>query len=273
MSHGKARGMLEEEHKHADARNCCSVIQDDSRDAASSSSPRHPLTPPGKAPTGGQASLSVSPKRTYAQTTKSSLYDNDKSGIVEMYFQAQTRLCHEQGWPTAYVHVNGRTITALLDSGAKVNLISFGMLKHLGYKHEDMQPTQMRIRGITDQDLIPMGEINLPLELMGRSVPDGFIVLEETSFPADILLSFKFMRFYGIVLNLRREIIHYDDSENWEPHKLYFAQMSASKKRTNSVSGNHGLIKNCNNLINYYHSDDSHDFYAEADKEHTFLRM
>ena len=107
---------------------------------------------------------------------------------------------------------------------------------------------------------------------MGRSVPDWFIVLEETSFPADILLSFKFMKFYGIVLNLRREIIYYDAAENWEPHKLYFAQSSASKKMANSVSGTHGLIKNCNNIMNYYSSDDSHDVNAEADIEHTFLQ-
>ena len=139
--------------------------------------------------------MSVKHKRIYAQTTNSSLDDHEKSGIVEMHFQAQAKLCHEQGWPTAYVHVNGKPITALLDLGAKVNLISFGTLKHLGYKHEDMQSTQMRIRGLSNQDIVPLGKITLPLELMGRRVPDWFIVLEETSFPADILSSFGSMRF------------------------------------------------------------------------------
>ena len=112
--------------------------------------------------------------------------------------------------------MNGKPITALLDSGAKVNLVSIGALKHLGYKPEDIQPSLMVIRGLSNQDIKPLGEITLPLELMGRRVPSWFVVLEETSFPADILLSFQFMRFYGIMLNLKREIIYYDTEEKGE---------------------------------------------------------
>ena len=84
--------------------------------------PSNPLTPLGRATAGsGLPSLSVRPKRTYAQTTKSPSDDNRQGEIVSMYYQMQTRLCHEQGWPIAYVHVNGKPITALLDSSAKVN--------------------------------------------------------------------------------------------------------------------------------------------------------
>ena len=52
-----------------------------------------------------------------------------------------------------YVQVNSKTVTVLLGSGAKVNIVNVSALKHLGFKLEKIQLSLMVIRELSNQDI------------------------------------------------------------------------------------------------------------------------
>ena len=68
-----------------------------------------------------------------------------------------------------------------------------------------------------------------------------------------------------------KEISHLDSEEMGES-QLYFIMRSTVIGSVISISVIHELLRNCNNVINYCRSVNSHDGNAEADVEQTSLQ-
>ena len=95
------------------------------------------------------------------------------------------------GLPLLNVKVNRRICSILLDTGSKLNLVSKAFLiDSLNIDSCNIRESDVLVKGVSGSIFKAAGEIDLSFDLLGRNFTYKFIVLNNKTFPADLLLSY-----------------------------------------------------------------------------------
>ena len=124
-------------------------------------------------------------------------------------YEPQVKVDTSRGLPIVQTRVNGIDASLFIDSGAKVNIVPRRELERLRIPAHLVRPVNVAIVGVAGKRVTPCGTVVLPFSLAGKRFSESFVVLEEVRLPADLLLSYTFLRKYGIVCD-------------WDANVLYF---------------------------------------------------
>ena len=95
------------------------------------------------------------------------------------------------GLPLLDVFVNGKHCKILLDTGSKLNLVSRDFLvNNLDIGSDNIKPTDVLVKGVSGNVFPAAGEIDLSFSVVNRNFCYKFVVLNNKTFPADLLLSY-----------------------------------------------------------------------------------
>jgi hypothetical protein len=82
---------------------------------------------------------------------------------------------------SATVKVEGTAVTALIDTGAAISAVSHEFLKSQGF--EITRPARYKIRGISGQKVVPLGEVDMfPVTFGKVTVPGRFAVIDSSAY-------------------------------------------------------------------------------------------
>ena len=96
------------------------------------------------------------------------------------------------GLPILSVRVNGLDCSILLGTGSKLNLVSNSFLvDRLKLDSSNIRPTSIMVRGVSGNVFQAAGELDLSFSLVDRTFRFRFVVLNNKTFPADLLLSYN----------------------------------------------------------------------------------
>ena len=95
------------------------------------------------------------------------------------------------GLPIIKIIVNGKLSRVLLDTGSRLNLVSKSFLiNELNANVSGIRESRVMIKGVSGNVFPAVGEINLSCIILGRSFVFNFVIINKSSFPADLLLSY-----------------------------------------------------------------------------------
>ena len=89
--------------------------------------------------------------------------------------------------------VSGNQADILLDSGAGPNVLSRENLHKLHPGVKIVEPVPYKLRGVTGNDLKPLGKIDLDVQLEGTIIRIPVIVVEDSCFQGDLLIGYQTM--------------------------------------------------------------------------------
>ena len=90
----------------------------------------------------------------------------------------------------------------------------------------------------------------MSLIIFDRSVPTKFLVLVEAAFPAEMLLSFAFMREHGVVMNLSKNRIHFEGTCDTSYVDLHYVN-DVGGRASETVSAHASINRIWDRVANY----------------------
>ena len=97
--------------------------------------------------------------------------------------------------PLLAARVFDEPCTAFLDTGARVNIISFDFLRKCKPGVVVLEPAAFSIRGVTGNKLLPKGETQITVIFDNYYMFDiNVVVVDQKSFPGDLLIGYDTMR-------------------------------------------------------------------------------
>ncbi|MEL7521898.1 MAG: retropepsin-like aspartic protease, partial [Cyanobacteria bacterium J06553_1] len=118
---------------------------------------------------------------------------------VTEHYGTQVKVDTSRGLPVVDTMVNGVDASLFIDSGAKVNIIGRRELNRLRVPAQSVRPVNVAIIGVAGKRVKPHGSVMLSFTLADERFVEPFVVLEEVSLPADLLLSYTFLRKHGVM--------------------------------------------------------------------------
>ena len=103
--------------------------------------------------------------------------------------------------PTLELTLGQKRITALIDSGAVMNIIRSEFMPTIS-KLVKVENTPIKIRGINGKISSPVGMVrNIPVSVMNKTVITNFLIIDDATFPGDALVSYEFLHENKITIN------------------------------------------------------------------------
>ena len=95
--------------------------------------------------------------------------------------------------PTLEMTIGNKSISALIDSGAAMNIIHSEYLPTIS-KLAKVEDAPIKIRGINGKISSPVGMVrNIPVSVMNKTVNANFLIITDATFPGDALVSYEFL--------------------------------------------------------------------------------
>ena len=134
--------------------------------------------------------------------------------------------------PTLELTLGQKRITALIDSGAVMNIIRSEFMPTIS-KLAKVENTPIKIRGINGKISSPVGMVrNIPVSVMNKTVITNFLIIDDATFPGDALVSYEFLHENKITIDFGEgsatiNVVHVPknnsstthDTQSWEDHQ------------------------------------------------------
>ena len=147
-----------------------------------------------------------------------------KSGAPRRHFSSNVGITALLSTQLAYaeVEINNKAVSALLDSGAYVNVIAWSSLRELCGFDPQLKPTSLPCASVASQSLDVMGTIKLKIRISDFTWYVDFVVVSSMSLP--LILGALFFLNTGLCLDFRSRHFYF----KFKPlYKIKFAKFSS----------------------------------------------